>query len=160
MYIAGIPIRIQNLLRTAPGGVAYAIGPDARLNPSRMNPPQRVGGTDWPLQHVVIVSCRQFVSNILFRLGQENGWAKIWDPKKRYFFFCPHMFLPKQDRSRLPSHYRAMTTARTTFLSSALPTSCDLRTVAFIEPPGESHHQEGADRRLRCNALFVASVGR
>jgi hypothetical protein len=48
MHIAGIPIRKQNLLRTAPGGVAYAKGPDARLNPSWMNTPQRVGGTDWP----------------------------------------------------------------------------------------------------------------
>jgi hypothetical protein len=51
-----------------------------------------------PLQHVVIVSCRQFVSNILFRLGQKNGWAKIWDPKKGFHvfalnFFCPNKFL-------------------------------------------------------------------
>ena len=49
-----------------------------------------------PLLQVVIDFCRQFVCNIVFLLGQKNGWAKIWDPKKgiHNFFaltcFCPN----------------------------------------------------------------------
>ena len=48
-----------------------------------------------PLQHVVIDTGRQFVCNIVFLLGQKNGWAKIWDPKKGMHvsaltFFCPN----------------------------------------------------------------------
>jgi hypothetical protein len=46
-----------------------------------------------PLPHVVIESCRQFVCNIVFLLGQKNGWAKIWDPKKGFHIFLPlHVF--------------------------------------------------------------------
>jgi hypothetical protein len=62
-------------------------------------------------------------------VGQKYG-----TPKKGYSYFCPHIFLPKQDRSRLPLHYRSMTTARTTFLSWAFLTSCDLRTAGITQP--------------------------
>jgi hypothetical protein len=46
-----------------------------------------------PLQQLVIECCPQLVCNIVFRLGQKNGWAKIWDPKKGYSYFLPsHVF--------------------------------------------------------------------
>ncbi len=83
-------------------------------------------------------------------VGQKYGTRK-----KVFLFFCPHMFLPKQDRSRLPSHYRAMTTARTTFLSSASPTSCDLRTLRITAvAASDARFEKTADPRLRCMRLL------
>lgn len=99
-----------------------------------------------PLQHFVIESCRPFVCNILFRSGQKNGWAKIWDPKKWGIpIFCSHIFLPKQDRSRLPLHNRAVMTGRPTLLSSAFATICDLRTC--------NYPRMGSRRKTDCQVI-------
>jgi hypothetical protein len=65
------------------------------------------------LQQVVIDYCRQFVCNIVFLLGQKNGWAKIWDPKKgihKFFaqtrsFQTPVLLSNHEDRTNYVSMF-------------------------------------------------------
>ena len=89
-------------------------------------------------------------------VGQKYGIQK-----KVFIFFCPHMFLPKQDRSRLPCYYRTMKTARTTFLSSAFLAICDLRTARFIESRPRDHDIRKTIYRnldaLDCSSVCVIS---
>jgi hypothetical protein len=81
-----------------------------------------------PLPHVVINFGLQFVCNIVFRLGQKNGWAKICHPKKGFHVFALTCFC----RNKIVVDYRDISNhddARTTLKSSAVQSAAvlDLR---------------------------------
>jgi hypothetical protein len=78
-----------------------------------------------PLQHVVINFGRQFVCKIVFRLGQKNGWEKYVTRKKVFMFLPSHVFAETRS-PHTPVTYRTTTTARTTFLSSAVQSAAVL----------------------------------
>ncbi len=100
-----------------------------------------------PLQHVI-----NFWRHLSVTLCVDG--AKTCHPKRGFYAFALN-FLPLQNRFRFKLHYQAMTSARTTFHSSAFPTICDLRNAwvrradATMQPVPYR-----PIRPLRCNPSF------